>query len=95
MAITRRGALIGAGAAAVVAGVPGAVQGGKSPLDDAKTRAALELFGQLNPERQGISLDAMRMFLEVQRHNESLGFMTEDAARAARNFEHLIAGMRP
>ena len=39
-AITRRNALVSAGAA-VVAGVPGAVRAGKSPLDDAKTREAL------------------------------------------------------
>ncbi len=94
MQISRRGALLGASAAAMaVAGVPGAVRAGKSPLDDAKTREALELFGQLNSERQGISLDAMRVFLEVQRSNESRGFTTEDDARAARDLERQMAGM--
>ncbi len=94
MQISRRGALIGAGAAAVAAGVPGAVRAGKLPLDDAKTREALELFGQLNPERQGISLDAMRLFIEVQRSNESRGFTTEDDARAARDLERLAGEAR-
>ncbi len=93
-AITRRTVLAGAGAA-VVAGVPQAVRAGKSPLDDAKTREALELFGQLNSARQEISLDAMRLFLEVQRSNESRGFTTEDDARAARDLERQIGGMRP
>ena len=82
MQISRRRVLTGAGAAAVaVAGVPVAVRAGKSPLDDAKAREALELFGQLNPVRQEISLDAMRLFLEVQRRNESRGFTTADDAR--------------
>ncbi len=92
MQISRRGALIGATAAAVVAGVPGRGRAGKSPLDDAKTREAMELFGQLNPERQEISLDAMRIFLEVQRSHESRGFMTEDDARAGRRS---LGGLRP
>ena len=91
--ITRRAALASTVAAVAVASVPGAVQAGKLPLDDAKTREALELFGQLNPERQGISLDAMRLFLEVQRANESRGFTTEDDARAARDLERQIGGM--
>ncbi len=96
MQISRRGALLGASAAAVaVAGVPGAVRAGKSPLDDAKTREALGLFGQLNSERQEISLVAMRMFLEVQRANERAGFTTEDDARAARDLERQIGGLRP
>ena len=86
--------MLGASAAAVVAGVPRAVRAGKLPLDDAKTREALELFGQLNPERQGISLDAMRLFLEVQRSNESRGFTTEDDARAARDLERLAGEAR-
>ena len=93
--ITRRRALASAGAAVAVAGVPNAVQASKSPLDDAKTREALELFGQLNSERQEISLVAMRMFLEVQRANERAGFTTEDDARAARDLERQIGGMRP
>lgn len=72
--------------------MPGSVRAGKSPLDDAKTREALELFGQLNSERQEISLVAMRVFLEVQRKHESRGFMTEDDARAGRRS---LGGMRP
>ncbi len=94
MTISRRGALLGATAAVAVAGVPGAVRAGKSPLDDAKTREALELFGQLNSERQEISLVAMRMFLEVQRANERAGFTTEDDARAGRDLERQMAGAR-
>ena len=78
--LTRRAAL--AGAAVAVAGLPGAVQAGKPPLDDAKTREALELFGRLNSERQEISLVAMRAFLDVQLDNERAGFTTEDDARA-------------
>jgi hypothetical protein len=93
--LTRRAALLSAVAAVAVAGVPGAVRAGKSPLDDAKIREALELFGQLNSARQEISLDAMRIFLEVQRSNESRGFTTEDDARAARDLERQIGGMRP
>ena len=81
-AITRRAALTSAVAVVAVAGVPGAVRAGKPPLDGAKAREAMELFEQLNPERQKISLTAMRMFLEVQRSYESQG-MTEDEARAA------------
>ncbi len=92
MQISRRSALMGATAAVAVAGVPGAVRAGKLPLDDAKTREALELFGQLNSARQEISLDAMRLFLEVQRSNESRGFTTEDDARAGRRS---LGGMRP
>ena len=96
MTISRRGVLTGAGAAAVtVAGVPGAARAGKLPLDDAKTREALELFGQLNSARQAISLDAMRLFLEVQRSNESRGFTTEDDARAAPDLERLAREARP
>ena len=94
MQISRRGALLGATAAVVVAGVPGTVRAGKLPLDDAKAREAMELFGQLNSERQEISLVAMRMFLEVQRANERAGFTTEDDARAARDLERQIGGMR-
>ncbi len=94
-AITRRAALAGAGAAVAVAGVPGAVRAGKSPLDDAKAREAVELFGQLNPVRQEISLNAMRTFLEVQHHNESRGFTTEDDAERALDLERQVAGMRP
>ncbi len=92
--ISRRAALTSAGAA-VVAGLPGAVRAGKSPLDDAKTREALGLFGQLNSERQEISLVAMRAFLEVQRSNESRGFTTEDDARAARDIERRTGEARP
>ena len=66
---SRRNILLGATAAMAVAGMPAAV--------DAKTQEALGLFQQLNPERQEISLMAMRMFLDVQRHNESLGIMHE------------------
>ncbi len=95
MQITRRRAVLGAGAAAVVVGVPGAIQAGKLPLDDAKAREALELFGQLNPVRQQISLDAMRTFLEVQRANERNGFTTEDDAERALDLERQVAGMRP
>ncbi len=93
--LTRRAALLSAGAAVAVAGVPGVVRAGKLPLVDAKTREALELFGQLNPDRQGILLDTMRLVLEVQRSNESRGFTTEDDARAARDLERQIGGMRP
>ena len=82
--ITRRNALASAGAAVAVAGVAAAVRAGKLPLDDANAREALELFGQLNPERQGISLTAMRMFLKTQRYHESQG-MTEADAKEARN----------
>ncbi len=86
MQITRRDALVGAGAAAMAAGVPGAVRAGKSPLDDAKAREALELFGQLNAVRQEIALNAMRTFLEVQHHNESRGFTTADDARLSQKW---------
>ncbi len=92
MQISQRNALLGASAAVAVVGVPGAVRAGKSPLDDAKAREALELFGQLNPERQEVSLGAMRIFLEVQRSHESRGFMTEDDARAGRRS---LGGVRP
>ena len=92
MSISRRDALIGA-TAAVVAGVPGAVRAGKS-LDDAKAREAVELFGQLNSERQEILLDSMRLVLEVQRANESRGFTTEDDARAALDIQLRLAGVR-
>ncbi len=81
-AITRRAALAGAGAAVAVAGVPGAVRAGKSSLDGAQAREAMELFGQLNPHRQGVSLTAMRMFLKTQHHHESQG-LTEAEAQAA------------
>ncbi len=98
MQITRRDALMGAGAAAVtgLTVAPLAIKAvdGKLPLDDAKAREAMELFGQLNSSRQEISLDAMRMFLEVQRANERAGFTTEDDARAARDLERQMAGMR-
>ncbi len=90
--ISRRAVLAGA-EAAVVAVAPRA-RAGKSPLDDAKAREAVELFGQLNSERQEISLVAMRMFLEVQRSNESRGFTTEDDARAARDLERLAGEAR-
>ena len=53
----------------------------------------MELFGQLNPVRQEISLDMTRMCLEVQRANERAGFTTEDDARAARDLERQMAGM--
>ena len=92
MQITRRDALVGASAAAMVAGVPGAASAGKLPLDDAKTREALELFRQLNPHRQEILLNTMRLVLEVQRSNESRGFTTEDDARAGRDLERQIGG---
>ena len=81
MQISRRGALLGAGAAAVVAGVPGAV--------DATSRAVLAVFRQLNPVRQDIILGTMRLILETQRSNESRGFTIEDDARAARDLERL------
>ncbi len=86
MKLTRRGALIGAGAAAVAA-LPTAV--------DAAAREAVQLFGQLNPRRQKVSLMAMRMFLEVQCHNESKGFVTEEAARAAIEASYKTRRMQP
>ncbi len=93
-AITRRRALASAGAAVAVAGVPGTVRASKSPLDDAKAREAMELFGQLNSERQEISLVAMRAFLDVQRANERAGFTTEDDARAGRDIARQIGEAR-
>ena len=94
-ALSRRAILASAGAAVAVAGVPGVVRADTSPLDDAKTREAMELFGQLNPHRQEILLNTMRLVLEVQRSNESQGFTTEDDARAGRDLERQIGGMRP
>ncbi len=85
MQISRRGALLGASAAAVVAGVPGAV--------DATSREVLAVFRQLNPVRQDIILGTMRLILETQRSNESRGFTTEDDARAGRDLERQIGGM--
>ncbi len=80
--LTRRAVLASAGAAVAVAGVPGAVRASKLPLDGAKAREAMELFGQLNPHRQGVSLTAMRMFLKTQRGHESQG-LTEAEVQAA------------
>ena len=72
MRISRRGALIGAGAAAVVAGVPGAV--------DATTREVLEVFRQLNSARQELVRDMMRALIKAQRHNERHGATAADDA---------------
>ncbi len=94
MQISRRDALMGAGAAAVVAGVPGAVRAGKLPLNNVKTREALELFGQLNPTRQDISITMMQSILKVQRANERNGFTAADDARRTRDLERELAGMR-
>lgn len=76
-AITRRGAMLASVAA--VAGVPMAVA---AQTADPKEEQALALFRQLNSHRQGISLMAMRAFLDVQRHNESNGW-TEEPPRSA------------
>ncbi len=74
MTISRRGALLGATAAVAVAGVPTAVA---AQASGPKVAQALALFRQLNPARQEVSLMAMQGFLDVQRHNESIGWEEE------------------
>ena len=93
MQITRRDALMGAGAAALVAGVPGAVRADKLPLDDAEIRA-LAMFRQLNPVRREILLNMTRMALKAQRHNENQGFTAADDARSIADVERQFGEVR-
>ncbi len=81
MQISRRNALMGATAAAVVTGatvVPLAI---KAALAGEEAQA-LALFRQLNPARQEVSLMAMRAFLDTQRANEANGWTEEPPKRA-------------
>ena len=86
MQISRRDALQGGIAAAVVTGAitgPLALKaaGVKAALAGEEVQA-LALFRQLNSYRQELSLMAMRTFLKVQRHNESIGWTEEPPKRA-------------
>ena len=98
MQITRRGAMLSVGAAAVTgltvaplaikaAGVQAALAGEEAQ--------AIAVFRQLNPVRQNISTTMMQTILKVQRANERNGFTTEDDAERALDLERQVAGMRP
>ena len=86
MSISRRSALLGATAAAVVTGAitaPLAIKaaGVKAALAGEEEQI-LALFRQLNPARKEVSLMAVRAFLDTQRANEANGW-TEEPPRSA------------
>ena len=76
MSISRRDALLGAGAAAVTALPVSTVAA------DTKTQEAFAvLFRQLNSPRQRVMLKNMEMVLKVQRGNERRGWTEADDER--------------
>ncbi len=98
MQISRRDALLGATAAAIVTGAitaPLAMKSARVKAALTNDAQALAVFRQLNSVRRDLTLRTMRLILKVQRTNERNGFTTEDDAERALDLEREVAGMQP